>query len=169
MPQVWIAVPEARVALVGAYPTPAIRAYGSRAQVEVTGFVEDLALWLRPGTVFAAPIFEGAGMRLKMLDALAAGMAVVATGRAARGLGAEDGRHLELAEDAAEFASSISRLLRDPSAARDLGERAQEFVVAQHSVARRAREREALWSLSVQGSRPSSERRLTAVSDRGSE
>lgn len=67
-----------------------------------------------PGAVMAVPLWVASGVRIKILEAWARGLPVVATPEAARGLGAEDGRELLLARDAGEFAAALARLHREP-------------------------------------------------------
>ena len=63
-----------------------------------------------------APLRLGGGTRVKVLEALAAGKAVVASPLAAEGIGAVDGEHLLLAESDEELADATTRLLADPDA-----------------------------------------------------
>ena len=78
-------VPDARLTIVGASPTPEVRALAGEA-VSVTGPVDDVVPYLDRAAVVAAPIRLGGGMRVKVLEALAAGKAVVATPLAVEGL-----------------------------------------------------------------------------------
>ncbi|MEY3941859.1 MAG: hypothetical protein RIR07_745 [Bacteroidota bacterium] len=77
--------------------------------VQVAYSAEPLADFSAYG-IFAAPIRSGSGMRIKLLEAMARGKAVVTTPLGAEGLGATDGTHLILAETAEEFAAALDRL-----------------------------------------------------------
>ena len=66
--------------------------------VDVLGLVADLPATLAAARVVVVPIWEGGGTRLKVLEALAAGRAVVSTALGASGIGFQDGRHGLLAE-----------------------------------------------------------------------
>lgn len=70
-----------------------------------------------PGGILLVPLFIGSGVRMKILEAWARGLPVIATGVAARGLAATPGVELELAEDAAGFAAALRRLLAPGGAA----------------------------------------------------
>jgi glycosyltransferase involved in cell wall biosynthesis len=67
-----------------------------------------------PGAILAAPLRIGSGIRMKILEAWARGLPVMATPEAAAGLEAEDGRELLLAEDGPGFASALGRLASEP-------------------------------------------------------
>jgi glycosyltransferase involved in cell wall biosynthesis len=106
-------VPRASLSIVGDRPPAELRERADE-RVEVTGRVPDLMPFIERAGVFAAPIRFGGGMRVKVVEALAAGKAVVASSLAVEGLDVTDGRQLMLAETDEEFAASIVRLLTDP-------------------------------------------------------
>jgi glycosyltransferase involved in cell wall biosynthesis len=89
---------------------------------------------------------------LKALEAFAAGIPVVSTGKGIEGLDAEAETHFLRAEDADEFVAALTRLWSEPSTASRLVERARSFVEQRYSwdVARRA-VREALERLAPVG------------------
>jgi glycosyltransferase involved in cell wall biosynthesis len=123
-------VPDARLTIVGASPTPEVRALGGEA-VSVTGPVDDVAPYLDRAAVVAAPIRGGAGMRVKVVEALAAGKAVVATPLAVEGLDVTSGDQLEVAGDDAGFTAALARLLADAGARGALARRAREWAQAE--------------------------------------
>jgi glycosyltransferase involved in cell wall biosynthesis len=98
----------------------------ARDDVVVTGPVPDVTPYLEAATVVAAPIRFGGGIRLKVLEALAAGKAVVASELAA----AEAlGSHLVLAETDGEFAERICLLLGDADERARLGVAARAWAL----------------------------------------
>jgi glycosyltransferase involved in cell wall biosynthesis len=111
--------PDARLVIVGEAPTPDILAVADGA--EVTGRVPDVAPYYAAAAVVVAPIRLGGGIRVKVLEALAAGRAVVSSRRAVAGLDVVDGEHLVLAETDAEFADRVAELLADPGRREELG------------------------------------------------
>jgi glycosyltransferase involved in cell wall biosynthesis len=125
-PRVVELAPEATLEIVGPNPPPELHA--SAGPVVVTGYVADVEAHVRRAAVFAAPIRLGGGMRLKVLEALAAGKAIVASPLAARGTGARDGEELLLADTDEAFATAIAELLRDPERRRALELRAHAFA-----------------------------------------
>jgi glycosyltransferase involved in cell wall biosynthesis len=122
--------PGARLTIVGADPPPAVRALASAA-VSVTGFVPDVAPFMERAAVVLAPLRQGAGMRVKVLQALASGKAVVTTPLGAEGLAS--GAPIRMGESAAEIADAAVMLLEDAPGRRVLGDRARSFVAVNHS------------------------------------
>jgi len=110
-PKVRAADPAAKLTLAGAEMPPALAAAGGRDGVEVVGEVADIAAVYRQHRVLAVPIRAGAGTRLKIAEAFAAGTAVVSTPIGAEGLAVEDGRELRVARGAAAFAEAVVELL----------------------------------------------------------
>ena len=74
---------------------------------------DELPALLASCRVAAAPIFSGSGTRLKILEAMAAGVPVVSTTKAAEGLPFHHGEHLLVADDASAFAESLRRAMVD--------------------------------------------------------
>ena len=99
--------------LVGSHPTRKINRYKGRDDIIVTGSVPDVSAYLVKGTVFIAPIRLGGGIKGKLLEAMAAGLPVVATSLAAAGLGARHGRELMLGDTPQAFADRVLELLKD--------------------------------------------------------
>jgi glycosyltransferase involved in cell wall biosynthesis len=124
---------------------PAVRASGLQAKTLIVGgpipegrFPDDMVFtgrlpterliaYLKSANVCIAPVFSGSGTRLKVIETLAAGRAMVSTFKGAEGLGLASGRHARLAEKD-EFADAVVDLLRDPSAAERMGRCGQRFV-----------------------------------------
>jgi polysaccharide biosynthesis protein PslH len=90
--------------------------------IRLTGPVPDALDALASAKVCVVPLRSGSGTRFKILEAWAAGRAVVSTPRGAEGLGATSGRELLLARDPAEFAAAVSRLLSSPGLRREIAE-----------------------------------------------
>jgi glycosyltransferase involved in cell wall biosynthesis len=106
----------ARLCVVGADPAPEVQSLAALPGVEVTGRVPDIAPYLRDAHVLAVPLESGGGTRLKILEAFAAGVPVVATAVAAEGLAVIADHHLSLAERD-RFAESVMETLLDPGRA----------------------------------------------------
>jgi polysaccharide biosynthesis protein PslH len=106
-------VPDAQLVIVGPNPPERLRAMAS-GNVVITGMVADIAPYIEKAQVVAAPLSSGGGMRVKLLEALAAGKAIVASPLAAQGLNIIDGQHILLAETDQQFSNRIIELLNDP-------------------------------------------------------
>ena len=127
-PLVRAAHPDARWQIVGARPSPAVRALAELDGVTVTGAVDDVAAYLRRGTIAVAPIRSGSGIQNKVLEALATGTPTVTTRLANRAIGAVDGLHLLEADEAEETVRAIRRLLDDAALRVSLGREGAAFV-----------------------------------------
>ncbi len=89
--------------------------------VHLIGPVDDALAILAQSKVAIVPLRAGSGTRFKILEAWAAGRAVVSTSIGAEGLGACDGEHLLIADGPAAFANAISALLESPELRAKLG------------------------------------------------
>jgi len=128
-PLVWAALPDARLTLVGAGLEESPSA---DPRVETLGFVEDLHAAYASASCAVVPLLQGGGTPLKFIEALAYGLPVIATARAAAGLELRDGEDCLLAQDAATFAAALVRVLRD--GAPELGVRGRTQVESRYSV-----------------------------------
>jgi glycosyltransferase involved in cell wall biosynthesis len=96
--------------------------------ISVTGYVEDVRKYLLAASVVVVPLRSGGGMRLKILEALAAAKTVVSTPLGAEGIAVESGRDLVLAPDAKAFAAEVVRLLRAPTERFRIGQNARQIA-----------------------------------------
>jgi polysaccharide biosynthesis protein PslH len=127
-PRISAMCPGAVLYIVGDKPPREVREL-AREDVIVTGRVPSIEPYLNRASVFAAPLLDGGGMRIKVLEALAAGKAVVASARAAEGIPVTHAdEQLVVADSDDEFAEDVARLLSDPDARRALATRAREWA-----------------------------------------
>ena len=122
---------EAQLWLVGHAPPRALRALAGD-RVLVTGRVPDLRPWLQRATLYVCPLRKGAGIKNKVLEALAAGCPLLATPLSADGIAIEDGRHALLAERDA-FPAAVRRLLDDAALRDSLALAGRQLVESQYS------------------------------------
>lgn len=92
-----------------------------------------------PQGVLVVPLRIASGIRMKVLEAWARGIPVVATPRAAAGLGADDGRELLLAAEAEDFARAVERLVREEGLRERLIRGGRRALETRHDGARIAR------------------------------
>jgi glycosyltransferase involved in cell wall biosynthesis len=128
-PRVWEELPQARLALVGAGLD---RPPSTDPRVEALGFVDDLHLAYASARCAVVPLLQGGGTPLKLIEALAHGLPVIATSRAAAGLGLLNGEHGLLADDAPSFAAALVRVLRE--GAPELGARGRRLAAERYSI-----------------------------------
>jgi glycosyltransferase involved in cell wall biosynthesis len=126
LPAVRRRVPGARVLLVGNEPPPSVRALASE-NVAVTGRVPSIEPYLDRAAVAVCPLRIGGGIKVKVLEALCRGKALVSTSVGVQGLGREVGRCVAIADDAPAFAAAVAHLLERPPARRRLEAAAARF------------------------------------------
>jgi polysaccharide biosynthesis protein PslH len=113
-PLVLQAVPNAKLFIVGNEPPPQILSLRSNRQIVVTGYVESIIPFYRTADVVVCPLRIGGGVKVKVLEALHAGKAIVSTPVGAQGLGSNTCQALAVANDVTHFAQTVVRLLQDP-------------------------------------------------------
>ena len=121
--------------------------------MKVPGFVDDVRPWVQGAAIYVCPIRDGGGTRLKVVDALAMGMPLVATALAVEGLGLTEGRHYVRAEAPEEYVVQIRRLEGDPALRARLAEEGRRFVEAEYSWERIAWDLDAAYDEAVARSR----------------
>lgn len=124
--------PNAKLYIVGQKPHHSLTGLADTGHVEVTGWVAQVQPFLAAAAVYIAPLRMGSGTRLKILEAMATGRAVVATRAAAAGLSAQAQAALVLADDETGFAQAVLDLLGDPARRVTLGAQARAVVTAQY-------------------------------------
>ena len=124
LPRVRLAHPDATLRLVGEAPPDA----SGWSHVEATGRVPDVRPFLDAAAVVLAPARLGAGMRVKVMEALVAGKALVATPLAVAGLALTPGWHALVVEPS-DFGDAVSSLLADRTRRVELGRAAREWAV----------------------------------------
>lgn len=120
LPRVREHVPNVHLTIAGRSPTAAVRALESSA-VTVTGAMPDDLPYFQQATAFVLPMRYGGGVRLKLLQALAVGLAVVSTEMGAEGVPVRDREHLLVARQPEAFAQAVVRVLTDRPLAARLG------------------------------------------------
>ena len=121
--------PQTRLYIVGVGPPESIQALQSSPQVTVTGYVEDIRDFYRRAQIVVVPLRTGVGIRGKILEAWAAGKAMIATPLACQGIRAVHGENIMIAAGADEFARQTLALLRDPDLCTQLGRAGRETAV----------------------------------------
>ncbi len=139
-PLVWAELPDAKLALVGTglegssttRTAADMQGLLDDPRVETLGFVENLRAAYASAGCAVVPLLQGGGTPLKLIEALAYGLPVIATPRAVAGLDVRDGEHLFVADSAKAFAEALARVLRD--GAPELGVRGRALVVERYSI-----------------------------------
>lgn len=129
LPAIRTIVPTATLEIVGRHPTDDVIGLHAPDQgVIVCGEVPEIQPHLQGAAVLVVPLRVGGGTRLKILEAMAAGLPVVSTAKGAEGLGAENGVHLLLAESAEQLAEAAARVMTDVALASALAHAGRALV-----------------------------------------
>ena len=118
-------VPNAHLIITGDHanlPLP------SSKNITLTGYVDNIKTLIASSSVNIAPLLSGGGTRLKILEAMALGIPVVATSKGAEGLDVIDGEHLLLANSPMKYAECVIRLLKDENLCLQLTKKARMLM-----------------------------------------
>lgn len=125
-------IPDARLTLAGASPPDWVFALDGRDGIRVAGEVDDVRPLLWNHAVLAVPLRAGSGTRIKILEAMGAGLPVVSTAIGAAGIAARDGVEIDLAEGPRQFARRLVRRLRNRAEGAEMAARARELVASRY-------------------------------------
>ena len=128
LPNIQDKVPDVQFSIVGGNPSARVQRLAEREGVVVTGRVPEIKPYFAEATVFVVPLRIGSGTRLKILEALAMGKAIVSTAVGAEGLDLKDGEEIFIADEPIAFADAVTRLLTDASLRRRTGENGRARV-----------------------------------------
>lgn len=124
-PRVRARIPSARLRLVGKDLPPALADFAREVDAEPVGYVENIAPEFATATLMVVPLWVGAGLRVKIVEAALAGLPVVSTPMAAEGLKFRDGEHGLLAEDPIGLGDRVADALTDSPRRERMAEQAR--------------------------------------------
>jgi glycosyltransferase involved in cell wall biosynthesis len=133
LPRIRQQVPDVELMLVGSGANEGLKQVAGTPGVKIVDWVPELDPYFSTAAVYVCPLRIGSGTKLKLLEALVRGKAIVATRVAAEGIDVEDGTHLLLADSADEFARQVCRLLADRGLGDHLGRAAAELAQRKYS------------------------------------
>lgn len=135
-PKVVTRVPSAQLHLVGSGASDLLRdSCAHRADVQLTGYVEDLSSVYARASACVVPLRSGAGVKFKTIEALVAGVPVVTTSVGAEGIGGPD-LLPRIIDDAPGLAESLVDILQNPAQAEAEALRAQGWARRRYDVDR---------------------------------
>ncbi|MCG9126489.1 glycosyltransferase [Candidatus Poribacteria bacterium] len=128
LPIIQKSVPDVRFTIVGGNPSERILQLAKEEAIEVTGRVPEIKPYFAKATIFVVPLRIGSGTRLKILEALAMGKAVVSTTVGAEGLSLQNREEIIIADEPVNFAEEVVRLLTIPSLRNEIGKNGRKKV-----------------------------------------
>ena len=96
------------------------------------GEVEDATVFMQSKQIMVVPLFAGSGIRVKILEGMSLGKAIVTTTLGVEGIDAQNKEHVLVADDASAFANAIVELLQNQSMAEQLGNEAKQLATDQY-------------------------------------
>ncbi len=132
LPKVWERCPQARMSVCGFGMPGSWRERWKDPRIEWQGFVPNLLTLQSSSSVFLAPLRHGGGSKLKVLEALAAGLPLASTAQGVSGLDLVEGLDYLGGQTAASLADAVVRLLQFPDAATPMGEAGRAYVRRAH-------------------------------------
>ena len=128
LPLIQKSVPDVKFTIVGGNPSERVQQLAHEKGIEVTGRVPEIKPYFNEATIFVVPLRIGSGTRLKILEALAMGKAVVSTTVGAEGLSLQNRDEIIIADEPVAFAEEVVHLLTIPSLRREIGENGRNRV-----------------------------------------
>lgn len=130
-PQIRAVIPDATLSLVGNAPPPELLAKQGNG-ITVTGRVPDIRKAYSQATVFVSPLINGAGIKNKILEALAMRLPVVATPLSMDGINVRHGEQA-LITPIESMAETVTAFLQDREQQARLGEQGRALIEAEYS------------------------------------
>jgi glycosyltransferase involved in cell wall biosynthesis len=130
LPLILAQMPDAHFYVVGQQPHARLLPLADHPAITITGRVPDVRPYIAGAGVYVVPLRIGGGTRLKVLEAMAMGQALVSTRLGCDGFQFVDGREVRFADEPAAFADTVIALLRDRDQAATLGRAARAHVEA---------------------------------------
>jgi glycosyltransferase involved in cell wall biosynthesis len=130
-PQVSQLLPDIELHLAGRY-MPEWMLKLSVPRVTIDGEVPDVWEYMQRFSIMVVPLFSGSGIRIKIVEAMAAGKAIITTAIGAEGINYENGQHLIIAKDAKSFADAIVKVSNNRTLRDSLGKNAQMLITKEH-------------------------------------
>jgi glycosyltransferase involved in cell wall biosynthesis len=127
-PQIRRQVPDVSLTITGTTQGVDLADLPLDDSVRFSGYVDDVRPLVAGSAACVAPLRQGGGTRIKILEAMALGTPVVSTSKGAEGLEVVPGEHLLLADRPAAFAEATVRLLRSQSLRQRLAANARRRV-----------------------------------------
>lgn len=128
-PLVKVKIPDIKFYIIGQDPPRELINIASEDNgIKVLGYVDDIRPFVAKSAIYVVPLRVGGGTRLKVLDALAQGKAIVSTSIGSEGIEVTDRTNIYLEDTSEGFASSIIELINDDKKRKELGRQARKLA-----------------------------------------
>jgi len=125
--------PQMKLLIVGADPSPDMRALGELPGVTVSGSVDDVRPYIRGSALMVAPLAIARGTQNKILEAMAMGVPVVTSTPAAGGVDAQAEEHFLVADPADALARAVLRIVENPAERERLAKAGRDRMLSHHA------------------------------------
>ena len=130
-PKVSQRLPQLELHLAGRYMPDWLQKL-SVPRIIVDGEVPDVWEYMQRFSIMVVPLFSGSGIRIKIVEAMAAGKAIITTAIGAEGINYENGQHLIIAKDARSFTEAVVKVCNDKQLRDSLGKNARLLIAKEH-------------------------------------
>ncbi|MFB3786506.1 MAG: glycosyltransferase family 4 protein [bacterium] len=146
-------IPHLETHIIGTRPVREIQKLDKRQGIQIFTDVARMQDYLFQDDIYLCPLRVAAGVRNKLLEAMACAMAVVTTRLGAEGLNVQHGREVLFAETPDEFSHCVQKLMASPELRRQLGRNGRQYVLTHHQNDVLGKKLEALYQRLVQSGR----------------
>ncbi len=131
-PRIYQKLPEARLTIVGALPSKPLDVPVGAERVSFTGYVDDVRPYVAKSALFVAPLRSGSGTKIKVLNAMSQGKAVLTTTIGVEGIDAIHSNEIVVIDNPEQFADRAVALLQEPEEILKIGKRARKLIEAKY-------------------------------------
>lgn len=146
LPSLRDAFPNIKTDIIGTRPVEYIKQLDGYQGIKLHIDVPRMQDYLFQDDIYLCTVRVAAGVRNKLLEAMASGMSIVSTEIGAEGLDVQDGREMLFADTPEEFVNAVKKLYASPHLRRTLGENARRYVIANHNLDSLGKELERLYA-----------------------
>jgi glycosyltransferase involved in cell wall biosynthesis len=138
--------PQSSTTIVGRRPSQGLAAtLSGNSRIALHADVPEIQPYLHAARVMMVPLRIGGGSRLKILEAMAAGVPVVSTSKGAEGLAVTDGKDIIIEDNPKQYAEALVKVLQDNQMYRQLIQNGRELIEGRYSWEKVARPLAQLW------------------------
>jgi len=132
-PEITASLPELKIFLAGREMPEWLKKIETE-NIEIVGEVPDAYEFMASKSISIAPLFSGSGIRIKIIESMAMGKAVIATSIGAEGINYTDGKDILIADTKKDFVKAVKKLYSDKTLTETIGKNARELVKKEHNI-----------------------------------